>query len=179
MLWGSVRGTVVLFPRELLARLAPEARDTLLAHELAHFLRRDHWVRVLEYLAGGLFWWHPAVWLARTGIEVAEEECCDAWVVGGLAASPRRYAEALLATVDFEAELRRPCLPPGACAANRSARLLHRRLVGIIHADRPRRLRGGVVVRAAVVAALLTQPVLRAATRQDPEPPPEPVTISR
>src|SRR5437867_4392195 len=29
MLWGSVRGTVVLFPRELLARLAPEARDTL------------------------------------------------------------------------------------------------------------------------------------------------------
>jgi beta-lactamase regulating signal transducer with metallopeptidase domain len=164
MLWGWGRGTVILFPRELLARLAPEARDTLLAHELAHFLRRDHWVRVLEFVATGLYWWHPAVWLARAGIEAAEEECCDAWVVGGLAASPRRYAEALLATVDFVAERRRPCLPPGACAANRGARFLHRRLVGIINAKRPSRIRGAAAVRAAAVAALLTQPVLRAAT---------------
>ncbi len=164
MLWGWGRGTVVLFPRELLARLAPEARDTLLAHELAHFLRRDHWVRLLEFVATGLYWWHPAVWLARAGIEAAEEECCDAWVVGGLAASPRRYAEALLATVDYVAEVRRPCLPPGACAANRGARLLHRRLVGIIHAKPPSRFRGAAAVRAALVAALLIQPVLQAAT---------------
>jgi beta-lactamase regulating signal transducer with metallopeptidase domain len=172
MLWGWGRGTVVLFPRELLDRMAPEARDTLLAHELAHYLRRDHWVRVLEYFATGLYWWHPAVWLARAGIEAAEEECCDAWVVGGLAASPRRYAEALLATVDFEAELRRPCLPPGACTANRSARLLYRRLVGIIHAERPRRLPGGRAGRALLLAALLTQPVLRAATPEPAESPP-------
>jgi beta-lactamase regulating signal transducer with metallopeptidase domain len=168
MLWGWGRSTVVLFPRELLARLAPEARDTLLAHELAHFLRRDHWVRVLEFVAAGLYWWHPAVWLARLGIEAAEEECCDAWVVGGLAASPRRYAEALLATIDFAAELRRPCLPPGACPANRGARLLHRRLVGIVDAQRPRRLRGAAAIRAAAVAVLMIQPVLRAA-RVTPE----------
>jgi beta-lactamase regulating signal transducer with metallopeptidase domain len=171
MLWGWGRGAVVLFPRELLARLAPEARDTLLAHELAHFLRRDHWVRVLEFIATGLYWWHPAVWLARAGIEVAEEECCDAWVVGGLAASPRRYAEALLATVDFVAERRRPCLPPGACAANRGARFLHRRLIGIINAKKPSRLRGAAAIRAVAVAALLTQPVLRAATPEVPRLP--------
>jgi beta-lactamase regulating signal transducer with metallopeptidase domain len=174
MLWGWGGGAVVLFPRDLLARLSPEARDTLLAHELAHFLRRDHWVRVLEFVATGLYWWHPAVWLARNGIEAAEEQCCDAWVVGGLAASPRRYAEALLATVDYEAELRRPCLPPGACAANRGARLLHRRLVGIIDASRPRPLRGGVAVRTLVIVALLTQPVLRAAPPKPAEQPPEP-----
>jgi beta-lactamase regulating signal transducer with metallopeptidase domain len=172
MLWGWGRGAVVLFPRDLLARLAPEARDTLLAHELAHFLRRDHWVRVLEFAATGLYWWHPAVWLARAGIEAAEEECCDGWVVGGLAASPRRYAEALLATVDFEAELRRPCLPPGACAASRGTSLLRRRLFGIIHAERPRRLPGGPVARALVLAALLARPALQAAT-------PEPVDASR
>jgi beta-lactamase regulating signal transducer with metallopeptidase domain len=164
MLWGWGRDTVVLFPRELLTRLAPEARDTLLAHELAHFLRRDHWTRVLEFVATGFYWWHPAVWLARAGVEAAEEECCDAWVVAGLAASPRRYAEALLATVDFAAELQRPCLPPGACAANRGVRVLHRRLVGIIHAERPSRLRGGAAIRALTLALLAIQPVLRAAT---------------
>lgn len=166
MLWGWGRRGVVLFPRDLLARLSPEARDTLLAHELAHFLRRDHWVRVLEYLATGLYWWHPAVWLARCGIEAAEEECCDAWVVAGLAASPRRYAEALLATVDFEAELRRPCLPPGACAASRSARILRRRLIGIIDARPPRRIRGARIFQVLVLAALLLQPQLRASSRE-------------
>jgi bla regulator protein BlaR1 len=170
MLWGLGRSTVILFPRELLARLAPEARDTLLAHELAHFLRRDHWVRALEVVATGIYWWHPAVWLARMGIEAAEEECCDAWVIGGLAASPRRYAEALLATVDFVEELRRPCLPPGTCAANRGVRLLHRRLVGILHARRPCRLRGAAAIRAAALAGLLIQPVLCATT-----PLPDPV----
>lgn len=170
MLWGWGRGAVVLFPRDLLPRLSADARDTLLAHELAHFLRRDHWVRVLEFVATGLYWWHPAVWLARDGIEAAQEECCDAWVVGGLAASPRRYAEALLATVDYEAELRRPRLPPGACAANRSGRLLRRRLEALIDAERPRRLRAAALVWAVAVAALLTRPVLRAAA---PEPEPE------
>ena len=176
MLWSWGRHTVILFPRELLARLAPEARDTLLAHELAHFVRRDHWVRVLEFVATGLYWWHPAVWLARMGIEAAEEECCDAWVVGELAASPRRYAEALLATIDFVAELRRPCLPPGACPANRGAQLLHHRLTQIVHAESPRRLRSGVLVRAAAVAVLLVHPVLRAASPEEVvEPPSVPV----
>ncbi|HEY7329288.1 MAG TPA: M56 family metallopeptidase [Gemmataceae bacterium] len=168
MLWGWGRGTVLLFPRELLARLSPEARDTLLAHELAHYLRRDHWVRMVEFVVTGLYWWNPAVWLARVGIETAEEECCDAWVVGGLAASPRRYAEALLATIDYAAELRRPVLPPGACPANRDARLLQRRLIGIIHAKRPSELRGSHAVRTAAIIALLIQPALRAAPSSDP-----------
>jgi hypothetical protein len=114
--------------------------------------------------------------LARAGIEAAEEECCDAWVVGGLLASPRRYAEALLATIDFVAELRRPCLPPGACPANRGAPLLQRRLVGIVHAEKPRRLRGGVAVRAAATAVLVVQPLLQAAPPEEAvSPPPDPV----
>lgn len=167
MLWGWGRGAVVLFPRELLPRLSADARDTLLAHELAHFLRRDHWVRVLEFVATGLYWWNPTVWLARHGIEEAEEECCDAWVVGGLAASPRRYAEALLATVDFEAELRRPRLPPGACAAGHDARLLRRRLGALISVEGPSRLRGRAVVWVVIAAAVLTRPVLQA-TKGEP-----------
>jgi hypothetical protein len=178
MLWGWGRSAVVLFPRDLLPRLSVEARDTLLAHELAHYLRRDHWVRVLEFAATGLYWWHPAVWVARNGIEAAEEECCDAWVVGGLAASPRRYAEALLATVDYEAELRRPCLPPGACAANRGAGLIRRRLLALIDAEPPRKTgRRAAVMWVVVVAALLTRPVLRAAAPEIAEPAVEPVAV--
>ena len=111
MLWSTGRSTRLIFPTALLERLDATARETLLAHELAHFQRGDHWVRFLTLLATGLFWWHPVVWWARHAIEAAEEECCDAWVVTRGAAPPRRYAEAILETIDFMAE-RRWRVPP-------------------------------------------------------------------
>lgn len=101
MLWGLGPLTRIVFPAVLWNQLSPAARDALLTHELAHYRRRDHWVRPLEILATGLFWWHPVVWWARREIETAEEACCDAWVVHQAPASPRTYAEALLATVDY------------------------------------------------------------------------------
>jgi hypothetical protein len=61
-----------------------------------------------------IFWWHPVVWWARHELEVAEEECCDAWVVERQAGVPRLYAEALLATIDFLCAEPLP-LPPAAC----------------------------------------------------------------
>ncbi len=111
MLWSTGRSTRLIFPTALLERLDATARETLLAHELAHFQRGDHWVRFLTLFATGLFWWHPVVWWARHAIEAAEEECCDAWVVTRGAAPPRRYAEAILETIDFMAE-RRWQVPP-------------------------------------------------------------------
>ena len=95
----------------MLQRLDPAAADALLSHELAHYLRRDHWVRLFELLVTGLFWWHPVVWIARRRIEVAEEHCCDAWAVSQCPDQPRRYAEALLDTIDFLAERPAPAGP--------------------------------------------------------------------
>src|SRR5262249_45699246 len=64
MVWGVSR-PVLLVPEELLGRLSGSALETLLVHELAHLRRRDHWVRVLEFLALGLCWWNPLTWFAR------------------------------------------------------------------------------------------------------------------
>jgi len=100
-LWAVGWRARVIFPADLLDRVDEEARATLLTHELAHYHRGDHWVRLLEFIMTGLFWWHPVVWVARREIEVAEEHCCDAWVVGQFPGQPRRYAEALLDTIDF------------------------------------------------------------------------------
>src|SRR5437773_1721665 len=82
----------------------PAARATLIAHELAHYRRGDHWVRVFELVVSGIFWWNPVVWWARRQIEIAEEECCDAWVIEQFPDTPRWYAEALLETIDFLSE---------------------------------------------------------------------------
>ena len=115
MLWGSGQSLFLIFPERLLDRLDDAATGTLLMHELAHYRRRDHWVRVIELLATGFFWWHPVVWWARREIESVEEECCDAMVVAATSEVPKRYAEAILEVVDFIAErpLRMPALATG------------------------------------------------------------------
>jgi beta-lactamase regulating signal transducer with metallopeptidase domain len=113
MLWGVGRAARVLFPAELFEQLNADARGTLLMHELAHFRRGDHWVRVLEFAVTTLFWWHPVVWWALREIESAEEDCCDSWVMQRSASSPKCYATALLDTIDFLCE-RHPLAPPVA-----------------------------------------------------------------
>ena len=67
----------------------------LLLHELAHLKRRDHWVRWLELVVAGLYWWHPVVWWARRALREAEEQCCDAWVVWAMPDRSRTYASCL------------------------------------------------------------------------------------
>ena len=69
----------------------------MLAHELAHLKRRDHWVRWFEAVVLGFYWWDPIAWWARREMERTEEEACDAWVVSLLPAAGGAYAEALVA----------------------------------------------------------------------------------
>ena len=78
-----------------------QAGGALVAHELAHFRRRDHWVRWLEAVVLAVYWWHPVAWWARRGLRAAEERCCDAWAVWLLDGNARSYGETLLVTVDF------------------------------------------------------------------------------
>lgn len=130
MLWGMGRRAKLVFPTELAARLDLAASDTLLLHELAHYSRGDHWIRLLELAAKLLFWWHPVVWIALKGIEVAEEECADAWVIERQHSPRRTYAEALLATIDFLNE-QSVALPPVATGLGEIS-LLRRRLTQIM-----------------------------------------------
>lgn len=153
MLWGCGSRAKLLFPSDLAARLDDEARATLLTHELAHFSRGDHWVRLLELIVTGLFWWHPVVWWARQEIEQSEEECCDAWVVGAFPNTPRQYAEALLDTIDFLCESHQP-LPPVACGLGQ-AHFLRRRLIQIMRGTAPKALSHRVRCAVALTAALL------------------------
>ena len=153
MLWGCGSRALLLFPSDLAERLDDDARATLLTHELAHFARGDHWVRLLELVATGLFWWHPVVWWARWKLEESEEECCDAWVVGQFPNAPRQYAEALLDTIDFLCESRQP-LPPVACGLGQ-AHFLRHRLTKIMRGASPKALSGRVRFAMALVALLL------------------------
>ncbi len=169
MLFGVGRGVVLIFPAALNRQLHPAARDTLLLHELAHYARGDHWVRLIELVAQVLFWWHPVVWWARRELEAAEEECCDAWVVERQAGVPRLYAEALLATIDFLCA-QPAALPPVACGLG-DVPLLRLRLTQIIRGRLPAQLcpaTKSAVFLAAVFILPLGPALFGAATTASP-----------
>ncbi len=178
MLWGFGQRAKLLFPAKLAERMPAEARATLLMHELAHYRRGDHRVRLLELLVTGLFWWHPVVWWARRQIEEAEEECCDAWVVQQFPQSPRCYAEALLDTIDFLCEHRR-ALPPLASGLGQ-APFLRRRLMQIMQGatlppiDRSTRW----TLVAAAVCLLPLQPFVLSAAIPQRLPTPKAAEVS-
>jgi beta-lactamase regulating signal transducer with metallopeptidase domain len=169
MLWAAGGTPRLLLPRGLLGRLGRLERQTLLAHELAHLRRRDHWVRGLEFIATGLFWWHPVVWWARRELREAEEQCCDAWVVWALPSAARAYATALVETVDFLSEAR-PVLPPTASGFGQ-VRLLKRRLTMIMQGRTPRALSPVGTFSVLALAGMLL-PLLP--TWSQAEPPSEP-----
>lgn len=185
MLWALAGRPRLLLPWGLWSRLSGTQQDTLLAHELAHLRRRDHWVRWLELATVGFYWWHPVAWWAQHELEEAGEECCDAWVVAVLPAAADAYAEALLETVAYLSRVRAP-LPVGASGAGR-VHLLKRRLIMILNGTAPRALspasRWVVLALGAVLLPLwptwaYSQPARdrepARADRADPTPRPDP-----
>ena len=167
MLWAAGGKPLLLVPCDLLAQLTREQLETLLTHELAHLRRRDHWVRGLEFMAMGLYWWHPVVWYARRELREAEEQCCDAWVVSLLPGAGKTYATALLETLDFLSDAR----PPTPLLASGIGQVsdLKRRLTMIMSGSIPRTLswRGTFAMLALGLFALPLLPIL--AHAQTPE----------
>ena len=140
MLWALGFSPRLLLPERLWQQLGAQEQDALLLHELAHLRRGDHWVRRLEFVVLGLYWWHPVVWWARRRLQEAEEECCDACVVAALPDAAPAYASALVETVTFLSHTR-AAAPAGASGAGQVP-LLKRRLTMILTAtpsDRPSR----------------------------------------
>jgi bla regulator protein BlaR1 len=106
MLFGFGFRPAIVCPDPLWQVLSESDRQAFLAHETAHYCRRDHWVRWLEWIVTATYWWFPGVYIARRQLERNEEVCCDAWAVRQLGTTPRHYAEALLRVVDFISEHR-------------------------------------------------------------------------
>ncbi len=165
LLWAVGGRARLFFPRTLLQQLDEASRDTLLVHELAHLCRRDHWVRGVEWLALGLYWWNPLVWFGCRALHAVEEECCDAWVVSELPGAAPAYAGALLETVDFLAGAR-TVLPPAASGFGRMYSL-KRRLTMIMHGRTPRGLPLAGRIALLVLAVVLL-PLVPSRARPEP-----------
>jgi beta-lactamase regulating signal transducer with metallopeptidase domain/protocatechuate 3,4-dioxygenase beta subunit len=86
---------MILVPVALANRLTPAQVEAVLAHELAHLHRRDHWAVMVQRLVETLLFFHPAVWWMSRRMESLREEACDDYVVAA-GCDPADYAEALV-----------------------------------------------------------------------------------
>lgn len=68
---------MIVVPAHFDAAFPEEERRMLLAHELAHLIRRDPWWNALQCLIETFLFWHPAVlWISRC-IRHERELCAD------------------------------------------------------------------------------------------------------
>jgi hypothetical protein len=153
MLCAIVGSPRILLPLPLWVKLTDEQRETVLAHELAHLRRRDHWTTVLELIVSVLYWWHPVVWWARHELREATEQCCDAWVVWSMPRRASSYASALIEAVEFISTAR-PGVPALASQMGQFADL-KRRLVMIKQGNVRRALSRPALVVICGAAGLL------------------------
>jgi beta-lactamase regulating signal transducer with metallopeptidase domain len=100
LLWCAGHRPTIVLPMRLLRQLDDQQAAMILAHELAHLRRRDHWVRAIELIVSTVYWWNPLVWVIRRQIHQAEDHCCDAWVRWTFPDCTRRYAEVVLQTAE-------------------------------------------------------------------------------
>jgi beta-lactamase regulating signal transducer with metallopeptidase domain len=100
LVYCLARRPVILLPIDLFRQLDDEQASMILAHEMAHLCRRDHWVRLFELVVSVVYWWNPLVWFVRRPLHSAEEQCCDAWVRWAFPESAKRYAEVVLLAAD-------------------------------------------------------------------------------
>jgi len=155
MLWAIGGRPQLLVPSQLWVTMSADERTSLLLHELAHLRRRDHWVRWLELIVGGLYWWLPAVWWIRRSLRDAEEQCCDAWVVWAMPQGAKTYAAALLAAVEFVSGARTAPAAASATSGNGHVSCLKRRLRMIVRAKTPKGLSWAGRLAVMGMAALL------------------------
>ncbi|MGB0326531.1 MAG: M56 family metallopeptidase [Akkermansiaceae bacterium] len=93
---------IVIVPASAFSALTPEQLRAVLAHELAHIRRYDHWVNLLQGLVEILIFFHPATWWLSRQMRVDRENCCDDQAVR-VTGSPKPLAEALLRLESFRA----------------------------------------------------------------------------
>ncbi len=152
LLWCLGRPKLLL-PDALVKTLGAEGWRGILAHELAHLKRRDHWVRRIELVAGLVWWWNPVFWLTRGRLDAEAELACDECAVRLFPEGQLAYAEALLEVCRSISPPRPPVPALGIVGAGQF-RFLERRVAMILRDPSPSRPKAPVLLSAGLLALL-------------------------
>ncbi len=143
----------LLWPESMLEGFSAESRRTIIAHELAHLARRDHWVARCEVAAAVCWWWHPLFWYVRAMLHDAAEQACDARVTQLLPSARRAYAQALVEVCELLAQAVTP--GPALGIGSQTRRAFERRLTMIMREKVASRLSLGAVTGVGLLALVV------------------------
>lgn len=68
---------IIFFPVGLLAGIPVDQVEAIIAHELAHIIRRDYLINILQNFIDIFFFYHPGVRWISARIRAERENCCD------------------------------------------------------------------------------------------------------
>ncbi len=92
---------VILLPLGAVAALPPALLEALLAHEVAHLLRRDYLLNLALVVVETVFFYHPAVWFVAACLRAERENCCDDRAAALCGGDRLRVARALAALAEL------------------------------------------------------------------------------
>jgi beta-lactamase regulating signal transducer with metallopeptidase domain len=137
--------------------------SAVVGHELAHLRRRDAWLRLVQVVAGTLFFFWPVVRWASRRVDDARELACDAWAIArGPLAAPE-YARVLVRT----ARLAAAPAPAAALGLAAHPHFLARRVEALLAGHGRRPPRAGVGVGGVALLAVWVVVSLGGAARAD------------
>jgi hypothetical protein len=151
----------ICVPPRALAALSPEQQEGMLAHELAHLVRRDPVWLVATHLVTCVAFFQPLNWLARRRLRELSELLADEWAVGRTG-RPLSLAGCLAEVAGWAFGGHRR-LPAAAMADRPSnlARRITRLLDGQAGPGRVRRAALAAGLGLSLVAVLAAAPVVR------------------
>ncbi|HUP82557.1 MAG TPA: M56 family metallopeptidase, partial [Pirellula sp.] len=129
---GIFRPCVVL-PERMVDRITSEQLRHILVHEMAHVIRRDPIVALMQNFVAALFWLHPLVRVLNRQLSQAREEVCDNYVLA--ATDAPSYSRTLLSLAEL---VQRTSPIPGTVGLFTSRWKLEQRIAGLLDIRRNR-----------------------------------------
>lgn len=168
---AGLGGSYVVLPKHLLAKADPSELADVLVHEVAHVVRRDQIVVLVQNLVSAIYWPHPLVRKLNQELAKAREEVCDNFVLASTDAPV--YSRTLLSLAQL---VQRPETMPGSVGFFASRWKLENRVAGLLDEARDRTtilsLRGWTFVSVSMLTLLtaISLGTLTIATAQNADP---------
>jgi beta-lactamase regulating signal transducer with metallopeptidase domain len=172
----GLREPEICLPPRALAGLTEEQQQGMLAHELAHLVRRDPvWLVICHVLSGVLFF-QPLNWVARRRLREISEMLSDEWAVG-FTGRPLSLAGCLAEVAGWSVGVRPLPMPGMADRPSSLARRIRRLLDETRSPEHPaRRVWLGAAMVALLIVVAAAAPAISAARPQKPAAPKPPKT---